>query len=46
MGIHKDYTYQDYPIKIIKIDKKWDTSKWSIYKIKSLHSLITPSING
>jgi len=36
MGIHKDYTYQDYPIKIIKIDKEWDTSKWSIYKIKRL----------
>lgn len=31
-------TYKNYNIKIINIDKNWDTSKWSYYKIKSIHS--------
>tara|TARA_E500000178_G_C16967211_1_gene729075 strand:- start:15 stop:497 length:483 start_codon:yes stop_codon:yes gene_type:complete len=28
--------YKNYKIKIINIDKKWDTSKWSYYKIKGI----------
>tara|TARA_X000000950_G_scaffold181716_1_gene220290 strand:+ start:665 stop:1138 length:474 start_codon:yes stop_codon:yes gene_type:complete len=31
-------SYKNYKIKIINIDKKWDTSKWSYYKIKGIHS--------
>lgn len=31
-------SYKNYNIKIINIDKKWDTSKWSYYKIKGIHS--------
>ena len=30
--------HKNYKIKIINIDKKWDTSKWSYYKIRGIPS--------
>lgn len=30
--------HKNYKIKIINIDKKWDTSKWSYYKIRLINS--------
>ena len=30
-------TYLNFPIKIIKIDKKWDTNNWNYYKISRIY---------